>query len=205
MSKFKSYKQTCALIREAKKEQHRVTEFLVLQTPIKTARLSEFDATGTLSHLLLLYLARLEEASKAFPRFDSKPPTLPETVAERKTAFCEERRKSSQRQIQDRSSRERTKTTTLLHSGGREGSKTSDSLVMDVAHISDRSITRSVSRREVKHSNPKNHRSYSRGNEMIMGSLEGEGEDDRIHTRQHIRDDKLPSTSHIQNDRRGTI
>ena len=28
MSKFKNYKQTCALVREAQKEQHGVTEFL---------------------------------------------------------------------------------------------------------------------------------------------------------------------------------
>ena len=68
MSKFKGYKETCALVREAKKELHRVTEFLVAHTPIEAARLSEFDATGTLSHLLLLYLARLEEGSITFPQ-----------------------------------------------------------------------------------------------------------------------------------------
>ena len=167
MSKFKSYKQTCALIREAKKEHHRVTEFLVAHTPIESIKLAEFDTTGTLSHLLLLFLARLEETSKAFPRLGSNPPpTLPETAAERRTAFCQERRKSSQRQKQDRSSQATTKLTTSPHSGDREKSKSSYSLVMDVARISDRSITRSVGRREeVKHSNQGNLENYSRDKE----------------------------------------
>ena len=115
MSKFKSYKQTCALIREAKEEHYRATEFLVAHTPIETARLSEFDTAGTLSHLMLLYLTRLEEISKAFPRLGSNPPpTLPETVTERRTAFCQERQK------RDRSSQVKTQTTTFPHTGSRK-------------------------------------------------------------------------------------
>ena len=89
MSKFKNYKQTCALVREAQKEQHPVTEFLAAHTPIETARLSDFETTGTFSHLLLLYLARLEEKSASFPQLETiPPPTLTETDAERKMTFC---------------------------------------------------------------------------------------------------------------------
>ena len=124
--------------------------------------------------MLLLFLARLEETSKAFPRLGSNPPpTLPETVAERRTAFCQERRRSSQRQKHDRSSQVTTKLTTSPHSGGQEKSKLSDSLVLDVARIPDRSITRSVGRREeVKHCNQENLGNYSRDKETTTNIQE---------------------------------
>ena len=150
MSKFKSFKQTCALVREAQKEQHRVTEFLAIHTPIETAKLSAFDDTGTLSHLLLLYLTRLEKTATTFPRLRAKPPpALTETDAERKTAFCQERRRSSQRKIRSKSDQEKIRTPTPTRSGDRRRNTPLDSTGRIAARtLLDKSITRSANDRK---------------------------------------------------------
>ena len=95
MSKFKRYKQTCSLIRSAKKEQHRVLAYLEEHSRLDAVRISDFDNTGTLSHLLMLHLVKFEEESDELPPLNLKSFHLEETDAERKAAFSQDQRRTS--------------------------------------------------------------------------------------------------------------
>ena len=95
MSKFKRYKLTCSLIRSAKKEQHRVLAYLEEHSRLDAVPISDFDNTGTLSHLLMLHLVRFEEESDELPPLNLKCPYIEETDAERKAAFSQDQRRTS--------------------------------------------------------------------------------------------------------------
>ena len=82
MSKFKRYKKTCSLIRSAKKEQHRVEAYLEEHSRLDASRITDFDNTGTLSHLLMLHLVRFEEESDELPPLNLKYSHLEETDEE---------------------------------------------------------------------------------------------------------------------------
>ena len=90
MSKLKRYKKTCSLIRSAKKEQHRVLTYLEEHKRLDATRITDFDNTGTLSHLLMLHLVRFEEESDELTPLNLKCPHLEETDAESKGAFSQD-------------------------------------------------------------------------------------------------------------------
>ena len=66
MSKFKCFKAACSLIRAQKKEHHQIIEYTSqsIRGWLDPSGFSRFDDTGTLSHLLMLLLAKFEEERK---------------------------------------------------------------------------------------------------------------------------------------------
>ena len=74
MSKFKRYKETCDVVRSLGKEHHRVSAFLSRHARLDAARLGSFDDTGTLSHRLLLLLAKFEDECGKLPPFKVEHP-----------------------------------------------------------------------------------------------------------------------------------
>ena len=98
MSKFKKYKETCDVVRSLGKEHHRVSKFLSSHNRLDATRIGTFDDTGTLSHLLLLLLAKFEDECGKLPPFKVERPYLEETDAERRTAFSQEQRRNSRQQ-----------------------------------------------------------------------------------------------------------
>ena len=59
LKKFSKFSDSCTLVRELKKETHRVVDYLITQGQLEPNAVDEFDKTGTLSHFLLLNLACL--------------------------------------------------------------------------------------------------------------------------------------------------
>ena len=65
LDRFKKYKESCRMVKGTGKDVLRVAEYLIKHRRVDRRMLEAFDGSGTLSHLLLLELARFEEdASK---------------------------------------------------------------------------------------------------------------------------------------------
>ena len=100
MKDFSKFGDSHTLVRELKKEMHRVVEFLGAQGQVESDVVDEFGKTGTLSHFLLLNLVCLEKTLKE--RGDRLPPhaqsteKTPETEAERQTEFSRLQRRKTQ-------------------------------------------------------------------------------------------------------------
>ena len=72
MKDFNKFGDSYTLVRELKKEMHRVVEYLVAQGQVESDVVDEFGKTGRLSHFLLLNLVCLEKTLKE--RGDRLPP-----------------------------------------------------------------------------------------------------------------------------------
>ena len=113
LKKFSKFSDSCTLVRELKKETHRVVDYLITQGKLEPNAVDEFDKTGTLSHFLLLNLARLEKTLKKRGR--RLPPhakvieKMPETEAERQTAFSQLQRRKTQARRKGAEERGRSK------------------------------------------------------------------------------------------------
>ena len=100
LKKFSKFGDSCTLVRELKKETHRVVEYLITQRQLESDAVDVFDKTGTLSHFLMLNLACLEKTLKE--RGERLPPhaqvteEMPDTEAERQKAFSQLQRKKAQ-------------------------------------------------------------------------------------------------------------
>ena len=97
LKKFSKFGDSCTLIRELKKETHRVVEYLIVQEQLESDVVDEFDKTGTLSHFLMLNLAclekKLKERGDRLPQHVQITEKMPETEAERQTAFNQQQRR----------------------------------------------------------------------------------------------------------------
>ena len=103
LAKFKKFKGTCKLVRSMKKEQHRVMAYLESHARLDAQCVQEFDDSGTLSHLLLLFLARFETELKADkkqlpPEERGEPSELEEDDAERQTAFSQQQKRAQRKE-----------------------------------------------------------------------------------------------------------
>ena len=110
LTKFKKWKQACKLIKSMDKEPHRVMAYLTDHARLNQLQIAKFDETGTLSHLLMLYLAQFEREmknlEKTLPPEEIKPESeLSENDAERQTAFSQQqfRRAKAERRTEKRS------------------------------------------------------------------------------------------------------
>ena len=88
------------------REQHKVIEYLKDWGKLNTIDIKSFDDSGTLSHLLMLQLARFEEETRAskkrLPEWKPrKEPQLKETDAERQIAFSQEQRRRKAKEEED--------------------------------------------------------------------------------------------------------
>ena len=99
------------MIKSMGKEPHRVTAYLNDHARINPLQIEKFDETGTLSHLLILYLAQFEKEmknlEKTLPPQEIHPQSeLSENDAERQTAFSQLqfRRAKAESGTQNRSS-----------------------------------------------------------------------------------------------------
>ena len=61
LNKFKRFKEACALIRAQNKEFHQIIGYLTKHSRVDPSVLSRFDDSATLSHLLMIILAKFEE------------------------------------------------------------------------------------------------------------------------------------------------
>ena len=99
LTRFKAYDQSCKRVREAKKMQHRLVQYLIHHDRMSPDRARLHDAAGTLSHALLLRLALFEIDQ---PKLNKPLPPLLEvkvsetqiTESEHVTAFAQERRRA---------------------------------------------------------------------------------------------------------------
>ena len=113
LKKFSKFSDSCSLIRELKKETHRVVEYLITQGQLESDVVDEFDKTGTLSHYLILNLACLEktltERGERLPPHAQVTERMSETEAERQTAFSQLQRRKAQARLKDAEERRRSK------------------------------------------------------------------------------------------------
>ena len=100
LKKFSKFSDSCALVRELKKETHRVVEYLITQGQLEPNMVDEFDKTLPLSHFLMLNLASLEKTLKEkgvrLPPYVQVIEEMPETEAERHSAFSQLHRRREQ-------------------------------------------------------------------------------------------------------------
>ena len=94
------------MIRETKREQHKVVEYLKSWGKLGKVKLKDYDDSGTLSHILMLHLALFEDEMRAtdgrLPEWKArKIPNLEETDAERQIAFTQEQRRRKVKEAHD--------------------------------------------------------------------------------------------------------
>ena len=99
LTRFKAYGGSCKRVREAKKIQHRIVRYLIHHKRLRPAQVGLHDATGTLSHALLLILAFFEIDQAKLnrplpPLLEAKVIETQITESEHVTAFAQERRRA---------------------------------------------------------------------------------------------------------------
>ena len=82
LTQFKAYRVTCAIVKKVKRQPHRVAQYLILHERLGPDRLSVHDEAETLSHALLLLLAKFEldmqQNRKKLPPVPEPVVTLPQ-------------------------------------------------------------------------------------------------------------------------------